>query len=36
MPIQYKRIKEGVIKNNPKELISDNIVRVLDQYYSAI
>lgn len=36
MPIQYKRIKEGVIKNNPKELVSDNIVRVLDQYYSAI
>lgn len=36
MPIQYQRIKEGVIKNNTKELISDNIVRVLDQYYSAI
>ena len=36
MPIQYQRIKEGVIKNNPKELISDNIVRVLDRYYSAI
>jgi len=36
MPIQYQRIKEGVIKNNPKELVSDNIVRVLDKYYSAI
>jgi len=36
MPIQYQRIKEGVTKNNPKELISDNIVRVLDRYYSAI
>jgi len=36
MPIQYQRTKEGVIKNNPKELISDNIVRVLDRYYSAI
>jgi len=36
MPIQYQRIKEEVIKNNPKELISDNIVRVLDRYYSAL
>jgi len=36
MPLQYQRIKEGVIKNNPKELISDNIVRVLDKYYFAI
>ena len=36
MSIQYQRIKEGIIKNNPKELISDNIARVLDKYYSAI
>jgi len=36
MPIQYQSIKDGVIKNNHKELISDNIVRVLDRYYFAI
>ena len=36
MPVQYQGIKEGVIKNNPKELISGNIVRILNRYYSVL
>ncbi|GAB4112691.1 MAG: tagatose-bisphosphate aldolase subunit KbaZ [Candidatus Caldatribacteriota bacterium] len=36
MPLQYQRVKEGVIKNSSQELIDDSILRVLDQYSSAI
>jgi len=36
MPIQYQKIRDGIIKNESKELIGDNIVNVLEKYYSAI
>jgi len=36
MPIQYQKIRDNIIKNDPKELVRDNIVNVLDKYYSAI
>lgn len=36
MPIQYQKIRDGIIKDDPKELVRDNIVNVLDKYYSAI
>jgi D-tagatose-1,6-bisphosphate aldolase subunit GatZ/KbaZ len=36
MPIQYQRIRDGIVKDDPKELVRDNIVNVLDKYYSAI
>ena len=36
MPIQYQRIRDGIVKNDPEELVKDNIVNVLEKYYSAI
>ncbi len=36
MPLQYQRVKEGLIENTPRELINDSITRVLDHYYAAI
>jgi len=36
MPIQYQKIRDGIIKDVPKELVRDNIVNVLDNYYSSI
>ena len=36
IPIQYQKIRDGIIKDDPKELVRDNIVNVLDKYYSAI
>ena len=36
MPIQYQKIRDGIVKNDPEELVKDNIVHVLDKYYSAI
>ena len=36
MPIQYQKIRDSIIKNDPKELVRDNIVNILDKYYSAI
>ena len=36
MPIQYQRIRDGIVKNDSEELVKDNIVHVLDKYYSAI
>ena len=36
MPIQYQKIRDGIIKDDPKELVRDNIVNVLDNYYSSI
>jgi D-tagatose-1,6-bisphosphate aldolase subunit GatZ/KbaZ len=36
MPVQYQKIRDGIIKDDPKELVRDNIVNVLNKYYSAI
>ena len=36
MPIQYQRIRDGIVKNDPEELVKDNIVHVLGIYYSVI
>jgi len=36
MPIQYQKIRDNVIKNDPEKLVRDNIANVLDKYYSAI
>lgn len=36
IPIQYQKIRDGIIKDDPEELVRDNIVNVLDKYYSAI
>ena len=36
MPIQYQKIRDNIIKNDPKELVRDNIINVLDNYYSSI
>lgn len=36
MPIQYQKIRDSIIKNDPKELVRDSIVNVLDKYYYAI
>lgn len=36
MPVQYKKIREGTLKNGPKELIIDKIINCLDDYYYAI
>jgi len=33
MPIQYCKIREGVLKNNPKALIFDHIYRIIENYY---
>lgn len=35
-PIQYKKIREGVIKNTPEDLILDKIIDVLDDYSYAV
>ena len=35
-PIQYKKIREGVIKNTPEDLILDKIINVLDDYSYAV
>lgn len=36
MPIQYQKIRDNIIKDDPKKLVRDNIVYVLEKYYSAI
>lgn len=36
LPIQYQKIRDSIIKNDPKELVMYNIVNVLEKYYSAI
>lgn len=36
LPVQYKKIREGLIKSDSESLIIDNIKNVIDDYYSAI
>lgn len=35
MPIQYTRVREGVINNTPIELIEDRIINTIDEYLYA-
>ena len=34
-PIQYNKIRNGVLKNEPEEIIKDKVVNVLEDYYYA-
>lgn len=36
MPIQYEKIRNKVLKNDPKELLKDRVVNVLDAYHRAV
>lgn len=36
MPAQYKKIRKGKLLNNPKALLKDKIMTVLDDYYYAV
>lgn len=35
MPIQYTKVREGLIKNTPENLIIDRIINVIDEYLYA-
>ncbi|MGI6608673.1 MAG: class II D-tagatose-bisphosphate aldolase, non-catalytic subunit [Erysipelotrichaceae bacterium] len=35
MPIQYTKVRDGLIKNNPEDLIIDRIVNTIDEYLQA-
>lgn len=35
MPIQYTKVREGVLKNDPKELVLDRIGNTIDEYLYA-
>lgn len=35
MPIQYTKVREGVLKNDPKELVLDRISNTIDEYLYA-
>lgn len=35
MPIQYGKIRNGNLLNNPEAMLTDSVVNVLDAYYSA-
>ena len=35
MPIQYTKVREGLLKNNPKELVLDRIGNTIDEYLYA-
>ena len=32
MPIQYTKVREGVLKNDPKELVFDRVANTVDEY----
>lgn len=36
LPLQYKKIRDGSLKNDPESLIKDKIIDVLDDYYYAV
>ena len=33
-PVQYEKIREGILENNPEEIIADRIADVMDRYYT--
>ena len=35
IPIQYTKVRDGIIKNNPEDLIIDRIVNTIDEYLQA-
>ena len=35
MPIQYTKVREGNLKNNPKELVLDRVGNTIDEYLYA-
>jgi D-tagatose-1,6-bisphosphate aldolase subunit GatZ/KbaZ len=36
MPVQYTKIRKGILKNNPVELLKDRVINVLDDYHYAV
>ena len=32
MPIQYTKVREGSLKNDPKELVFDRVANTVDEY----
>lgn len=32
MPIQYTKVREGQLKNDPKELVMDRVMNCIDEY----
>ena len=35
MPIQYTKVREGLLKNDPKELVLDRVGNTVDEYLYA-
>ena len=35
MPIQYTKVRDGLINNDPESLIIDRIVNTIDEYLQA-
>ena len=35
MPIQYTRVREGIIPNDPEALIRDRVINTVDEYLYA-
>ena len=35
MPIQYTKVREGLLENNPEALIIDRIINTIDEYLYA-
>ena len=35
MPIQYTKVREGELKNDPRELIIDRVINTCDEYLYA-
>ena len=35
MPIQYTKVREGLLENNPEALIMDRIINTMDEYLYA-
>ena len=33
-PVQYEKIREGLLKNTPEEIVSDRIINVMERYYT--
>ena len=32
MPIQYTKVREGQLKNDPKELVMDRVMNCIEEY----
>jgi len=36
VPVQYNKIRKGLIKNDPYDILLDSVVSVMDEYYYAV